>query len=80
MKSKTELKRLFMIDIIEKGKTELELILHFINKDYSPLQSPIIKRFIMSVDAQTQEFLILLEQEVAKNSQYYLSSRVPEAN
>ena len=52
-----------MIDIVERGKNEIELIMHFINKNYSPLQSPEIKRYRMNVDEHTQEFLVLLEQE-----------------
>ena len=61
-----------MIDIVERGKNELELIMHFINKNYSPLQSPEIKRFRMNVDEHTQEFLMRLEEETQKNSKFYL--------
>ena len=78
MKSKIELKRLFMIDIVEKGKKEIELYLHFINKEYSPFQSPEIKRYIMNLDESTQEFLILLEHEVMRISTYYLPNGVME--
>ena len=47
-----------MIDIVEKSKNEIELVLHFVNKDYSPLKSPEIKRFVMNLDYNTQEFLV----------------------
>ncbi len=32
VKSLTNLERLYMIDIVEKGKKEIELVLHFVNK------------------------------------------------
>ncbi len=32
VKSLTDLERLYMIDIVEKGKKEIELVLHFVNK------------------------------------------------
>lgn len=78
MKSRVEVKRLFMIDIVERGKKEIELILHFINKEYSPWKSPQIKKYIMPVDENTQEFLVMLEQEVMKSAEYYLANKPVE--
>jgi hypothetical protein len=53
-----------MIDIVEKGKKEIELILHFVNKNLNPLESPNIKRYRMNLDEDTQLFLINLEKEI----------------
>lgn len=53
LKGKMSLERLFMIDIVEKGKKEIELIMHFVNKHYNPLESPVIKRYRMSLDRNT---------------------------
>jgi hypothetical protein len=58
VKSVTKLERLFMIDILERGKKEIEVILHFVNKSYSPTMSPVIKRFRMTLDEATQDFLV----------------------
>lgn len=60
-----------MIDIIERGKKEIEVILHFVNKSYSPTQSPVIKRYRMTLDETTQEFLVTLEKEVSISSSFY---------
>ena len=57
MKSKTELERLYMIDILERGKKEIEIILHFVNKNLNPMEMPVIKRYRMNVDETTFEFL-----------------------
>jgi hypothetical protein len=53
-----------MIDILERGKKEIEVIMHFVNKQYNPIMSPEIKRYRMNLDEQTQEFLINLEKEI----------------
>ena len=52
IKSKSELKRLFKIDVVEKGRnilnglnSELELILHYVNKEMDPTGKPDIKRY-----------------------------------
>ncbi len=60
-----------MIDILERGKKEIEVIMHFVNKQYNPIMSPEIKRYRMNLDEQTQEFLINLEKEIQINSQFY---------
>lgn len=31
VKSKTHLERLYMIDVVERGKKEVELVMHFVN-------------------------------------------------
>ena len=70
VKSKTNLERLYMIDIVEKGKKEIEIIMHFVNKHYNPLLSPDIKRYRMNIDGDSQEFLVQLEREIQANSQF----------
>ena len=49
-----------MIDIVEKGKKEIELVMHFVNKHFNPTMSPVIKRFRMTLDYSTQLFLVNL--------------------
>jgi hypothetical protein len=39
-----------MIDIVERSKKEIELVMHFVNKFYNPTMSPVIKRFRMTLD------------------------------
>lgn len=68
VKSVTHLSRLYMLDIVEKGKKEIELILHFVNKQQNPTMSPDIKRFRMVLDAVTQQFLVALSFEIAHHS------------
>jgi hypothetical protein len=51
VKSVTNLSRLYMLDIVEKGKKEIELILHLVNKALNPLMSPEIKRYRMTLDS-----------------------------
>jgi hypothetical protein len=53
VKSKTKLERLYMIDIVERGKKEIEVVMHFVNKQYNPTMSPTIKRFRMVLDENT---------------------------
>ena len=53
VKSRTSIERLYMIDIVEKGKREIEVIMHFVNKHFNPTMSPVIKRFRMTLDAKT---------------------------
>ena len=66
-----------MIDIVEKGKKEIELIMHFVNKHLNPTMSPVIKRYRMTLDLKTQAFLINLQKEIAINS--HLVSKVANA-
>jgi hypothetical protein len=42
-----------MIDITERGKKEIEIIMHFVNKNRNPMESPQIKRYRMNVDGDT---------------------------
>lgn len=60
-----------MIDIVERGKKEIEIIMHFVNKQYNPMMSPEIKRFRMNLDEISQEFLIRFEKEVEERSKFY---------
>ena len=78
VKSRTNLERLYMIDIIEKGKREIELIMHFVNKQYNPTMSPTIKRYRMTLDLKTQAFLLDLQREIAVTS--HLVSKVANAH
>ena len=45
--------------------------MHFVNKDLNPLLRPDIKKYRMDLDSNTQEFLVLLEKEVAARSDFY---------
>ncbi|CDW76654.1 UNKNOWN [Stylonychia lemnae] len=72
LKSETNLERLYMIDVLERGKKEIEIIMHFVNKQYNPMMSPDIKRYRMNIDADTQQFLVSFQREVEKNSKFYL--------
>jgi hypothetical protein len=51
VKSVTELSRLFKIDILaamnSKAKNDMELVLHFVNKDRDPMVPPTIKHFVI---------------------------------
>ena len=78
VKSKTELARLYMIDVVEKGKKEIEVIMHFVNKEFNPMMSPEIKRYRMNLDEQTQEFLVNLEKDIEVCSRFY--NKVHNAN
>ena len=66
-----------MIDIIEKGKREIEVIMHFVNKQYNPTMSPTIKRYRMTLDLKTQAFLLDLQREISVTS--HLVSKVANA-
>ncbi len=78
VKSKTNLERLYMIDIVERGKKEIELVMHFVNKQYNPTMSPTIKRYRMSLDHNTQSFLMALQNELTKTA--HLVSKVANAH
>ncbi len=71
MRNETKIERLYMIDIVERSKKEIEVIMHFVNKKYDPMLMPEIKRYRMNLDEATQEFLILFESEVEQKSQFY---------
>ena len=60
-----------MIDIVERSKHQFELFLHFVNKQYDPMLQPEIKRYVMNIDKDSQEFLVQLQREVEANSQFY---------
>ena len=44
-----------MIDVLEKkeGGKEIQVIMHFVNKNRNPLESPVIKRYYMNLDDKT---------------------------
>jgi len=78
VKSLTNLERLYMIDILEKGKKEIELVMHFVNKQFNPTMSPVIKRYRMYLDNETQSFLVNLQREISTTS--HLVSKVANAH
>jgi len=67
-----------MIDIVERGKKEIELVMHFVNKQYNPTMSPVIKRYRMTLDQLTQDFLIALQREIATSN--HLVAKVANAH
>jgi len=36
-----------MIDVLERGKKEIEVVMHFVNKQCNPMMSPEIKKYRM---------------------------------
>ena len=71
MKGIIKLERLYMIDIVEKGKKEIEIIMHFVNKQYNPMMSPVIKKYRMNLDESSQQFLINLQREIDINNSFF---------
>ena len=77
MKSRTEISRLFKIDIKGKsfsrisGVAELELILHFVNKEMDPAAKPILKSYLIRNDEETKAFLAKLQTEAKQISTFY---------
>lgn len=61
VKSITELERLFKVDIFARSQTEIEVVLQFVNKERNPQQLPHFKRYRLTLDRLTQEFLKDLE-------------------
>ena len=64
VKSCNELERLFKIDVVGKGAggtislgQDIELILHFVNKERDPKKLPDVKRYILKSDNNTKSFL-----------------------
>ena len=54
VKSRTEMNRLFKVDVVGKGRNflngmqvELELILHFVNAARDPMGKPELKRYTL---------------------------------
>ncbi len=66
-----------MIDIVERGKKEVDLVMHFVNKQYNPTMSPVIKRYRMTLDQTSQDFLLALQREITVTS--HLVSKVANA-
>lgn len=60
-----------MIDIVEKGKKEIEIVMHFVNKQYNPMMSPVIKKYRMNLDENAQLFLVNLQREIEINNQFF---------
>jgi hypothetical protein len=70
----TELKRLFKIDIfaVENSKqNEIELVLHFVNKQKDPRLPSVIKQYCLVNDDGTKEFLRKFEYFVTISSPFY---------
>lgn len=75
VKSITELQRLFKIDVLaaESGAraNEIELVLHFVNRERDPKLPSVIKQFYLVNDAATKEFLRSFEYFVTISSPFY---------
>lgn len=54
-----------------KQQNELELVLHFVNKERDPKLAPVIKQFLIKNDNETKEFLRKFEQVVSISSPFY---------
>lgn len=64
IKGKNEIARLFKIDVVGKGRnimsgmqSELELILHFVNKEMDPTGKAEMRRYLMKQEQSTTTFL-----------------------
>ena len=58
-----------MVDILlANNNDEFELVLHFVNKERNPGLPPLIKRFFMTNDVHTKEFLKYFEAVASKLS------------
>jgi hypothetical protein len=66
-----------MIDVVERGKKEVELVMHFVNQYYNPTMSPVIKRYRMTLDQTSQDFLVALQREITSTS--HLVTKVANA-
>jgi hypothetical protein len=71
IKSVTSLERLFRVDILNRSKTEIEVVIQFINADRNPGEMPMMKRYRVEVSKQTHTFLATLEKEGLENSSYF---------
>ena len=77
IKSRSEITRLFKIDVKGhrfsriSGTAELELILHFVNKQMDPSGKPILKTYLLKSDEQTKSFLATLQAEAKERSTFY---------
>jgi len=60
-----------MIDVMEKNKSELQIVMHFVNKNRNPLEAPVIKKYWMSLDNETKVFLNTLQAQLLEESEYY---------
>ena len=50
---------------------EIELILHFVNKDRDPKKLPEVKRYELKTDNTTKAFLAQFQHLAKKTSKYY---------
>ena len=78
IKGCNELNRLFKIDVVGKGRSimsgfqsELELILHMVNKQRDPTGKPEVKRYMLKSEASTKSFLAKLQKLAKEKSSYY---------
>lgn len=61
-----------MIDVLASSKPEeIDLVLHFVNKDLDPKQLPTIKKFTLTNDVSTKEFLRKFENLASVASHFY---------
>jgi len=61
-----------MIDIRVSQKPEdIDLVLHFVNKDMDPAKMPDIKKFTLLNDLSTKEFLKRFESVAQAASRFY---------
>ena len=67
IKGRSELSRLYKIDVVSKGRnimsgssSDLDLILHFVNKNLDPTGVPDVKKYTMKADAISKAFLAKL--------------------
>ena len=58
------MERLYKIDVVANGgigqfglANEIELILHFVNKERDPKKLPDVKRYLLKTDSHTKSFL-----------------------
>ena len=78
IKGRSELSRLYKIDVVGKGRnimsgnsTELELILHFVNKNRDPTGIPDVKKYVLKSDSNSKAFLAKLQNQAKEHSKYY---------
>lgn len=51
--------------------TELELILHFVNKEMNPTGRPDLKKYVLKADEEGKRFLAQLQIAAKEKSKFY---------
>ena len=59
---------------MEKGKKDIDVIMHFVNESYNPLLPPVIKRYRFQIDENTKLFMTKMEKELVHTSKFYRHS------